>query len=77
MSEKDTGRGPVLSLLKNSKIRKNKSALKGNESKFRGFIENLPVMFYAVEPQPPYAPFYVSPAFESLGYPLEDWADNP
>ncbi len=44
---------------------------------FRGFIENLPVMFYAVEPQPPFAPLYVSPAFESLGYPLEDWVKNP
>src|SRR5687768_348836 len=44
---------------------------------FRGFIENLPVMFYAVDPHPPFAPLYVSPAFESFGYPLDDWIKNP
>lgn len=49
------------------------SDLYKSEAKFRGYIENLPVMFYAVEPVPPYAPIYVSPAFERLGYPLEDW----
>ncbi len=48
-----------------------------NETRFRNFIENLPVMFYAVEAAPPYAPFYVSPAFASLGYPLEEWRANP
>jgi diguanylate cyclase (GGDEF)-like protein/PAS domain S-box-containing protein len=44
---------------------------------FRGFIEDLPVMVYAVEPESPFAPLYVSPAFESFGYPLEDWIRNP
>jgi diguanylate cyclase (GGDEF)-like protein/PAS domain S-box-containing protein len=41
------------------------------------FIENLPVMFYAVEPVAPYKPIYISPAFAELGYPLEDWQNNP
>jgi len=45
----------------------------GPENQFRSFIENLPVLFYAVSPEPPYAPIYISPAFEIFGYPLEDW----
>ena len=47
------------------------------EDKYRSFIENLPVLFYAVDPKPPYSPIYVSPAFETFGYPLEDWLTNP
>lgn len=47
-----------------------------SEAKYRGFIENLPVMFYAVEPLPPYAPIYISPAFERFGYPLKEWREN-
>ncbi len=79
MSDKNKGLIKVLSLFenKNSKITQNLIAEGANDAKFRGFIENLPVMFYAVEPLPPFAPFYVSPAFESLGYPLEDWETNP
>jgi diguanylate cyclase (GGDEF)-like protein/PAS domain S-box-containing protein len=46
------------------------------DAKFRSFIENLPVMFYAVEPQEPYKPIYISPAFECLGYPLENWRES-
>lgn len=40
---------------------------------FRSFIENLPVMFYAVEPDPPHTPIYISQTFEKFGYPLTDW----
>jgi diguanylate cyclase (GGDEF)-like protein/PAS domain S-box-containing protein len=47
------------------------------EDKYRSFIENLPVLFYAVEPTPPYSPIYVSPAFEMFGYPLDEWLDSP
>jgi diguanylate cyclase (GGDEF)-like protein/PAS domain S-box-containing protein len=43
----------------------------------RGFGENLPVMFYAVEPHPPFAPMYVSEAFESLGFSIEEWRTHP
>ncbi|MEO8574666.1 MAG: PAS domain S-box protein, partial [Pyrinomonadaceae bacterium] len=41
------------------------------------FIENLPVLLYAVEPSPPYTPIYVSPAFEMFGYPLDQWLKDP
>jgi diguanylate cyclase (GGDEF)-like protein/PAS domain S-box-containing protein len=43
------------------------------DSTFRSFIENLPVMFYAVEPVQPHLPIYISPTFERFGYPLDDW----
>lgn len=49
----------------------------GGEDKYRSFIENLPVLFYAVAPDPPYSPIYVSPAFAMFGYPLEEWLTNP
>ena len=47
------------------------------DTQYRSFIENLPVLFYAVAPKPPYSPFYVSPAFARFGYPLEDWVNDP
>ena len=47
------------------------------DEQYRGFIENLPVLFYAVDPSPPYSPIYVSPAFTRFGYPLEDWVNDP
>lgn len=48
-----------------------------SDGKYRSFIENLPVLFYAVEPVPPYSPLYVSPAFEKFGYPMEQWTADP
>lgn len=62
-----------------SAISKSNRLLKGpnsGDATYRGFIENLPVLFYAVEPNPPFAPFYVSPAFERFGYPLEMWRND-
>ena len=47
------------------------------DSMFRGFIENLPVLFYALAPDPPYSPLYVSPAFERFGYELSLWRNDP
>lgn len=44
---------------------------------YRNFIENLPVLFYAVDPTPPYSPIYVSPAFCRFGYPIEQWTSDP
>lgn len=44
---------------------------------YRGFIENLPVLFYAVTPVPPFTPLYVSPAFNRFGFPLERWRTDP
>ena len=43
---------------------------------FREFVEDLPVMVYAVEATPPYSPIYVSPAFSIFGYSLTDWIDD-
>ena len=43
---------------------------------FQSFIENLPVMFYAVEPTPPHTPIYISPTFAAFGYPLDEWLTN-
>ena len=48
-----------------------------NEATFKSFIENLPVMFYAVGPTPPHTPIYISPEFEKFGYPLSDWMTEP
>ena len=47
------------------------------DSMYRGFIENLPVLFYAVSPTPPFTPLYVSPAFERFGFPLSVWSSDP
>ena len=47
-----------------------------SEARYRGFIENLSVMFYAAEPCPPYSPIYISPAFAQFGYPLEEWSES-
>lgn len=48
-----------------------------DDGTFRRFIENLPVMFYAVTPKPPHTPIYISPTFERFGYPLNDWLELP
>ena len=47
------------------------------DAPFRAYIENLPVMFYAVTPRPPHRPLYISPSFEAFGYPLADWLNDP
>lgn len=51
-------------------------AFRQSEARYRNLIETLPVMFYAVEPNPPYAPIYLSPSFETFGYPLKQWHKN-
>lgn len=48
-----------------------------SEDKYRNFIENLPVLFYAVQPSPPYTPLYVSPAFSRFGYEISEWMSDP
>jgi PAS domain S-box-containing protein len=47
-----------------------------SEDQYRSFIENLPVLFYAVDPTPPYSPIYVSPACSKFGYPMTDWMSD-
>ncbi len=44
---------------------------------FREFIEDLPLMFYVVEPFPPFKPIYVSSAFKHFGYSQDEWFANP
>src|SRR5207253_6784025 len=34
---------------------------------------NLPVVYSAVAPTSPHTPIYISPTFESFGYPLDEW----
>ena len=53
------------------------SRLQNSLRAFREFVEDLPVMVYAVEATPPYSPIYVSPAFSIFGYPLSEWIDDP
>lgn len=48
-----------------------------NENQYRSFIENLPILFYAVDPTPPFSPIYVSPAFSRFGYSVEEWLTDP
>ncbi len=48
-----------------------------NGDAYRRFIENLPVMFYAVAPVAPHTPIYISPTFEQFGYPIKDWMTDP
>ncbi len=61
---------------KTTRVTSDVDRLRESEAKFRGFIENLAVMFYAAEPRPPYTPIYISPAFEQFGYPLEEWSEE-
>lgn len=53
----------------------NASRLKEGANKFRGSIENLPVMLYVAEATAPYSPIYISSAFKIFGYPLKQWRD--
>lgn len=47
-----------------------------SDSTFRGFIENLPIMFYAVEPVSPYKPIYISRTVEKFGYHYDEWMND-
>lgn len=81
MSSKTKGESNILSPPRNvsrSGIKEiPKQGFLAGEDKYRRFIENLPVLFYASSPKPPYTPFYVSPAFERFGYSIEDWLNDP
>ncbi len=50
---------------------------KRKRTNYQSFIENLPVLFYVVDSDPPYSPQYVSPAFLRFGYPMSDWLNDP
>jgi diguanylate cyclase (GGDEF)-like protein/PAS domain S-box-containing protein len=70
--KKPTGSRPLL-----SRVLDSRRSVAIKDAQYRSFIENLPVLFYAVDSKPPYSPFYVSPAFLRFGYPLEDWLTDP
>src|SRR5688500_16025353 len=63
--------------LKGSRNNEISKAPVDENEKYRNFIEKLPVLFYAVKPDPPYDPIYVSPAFEIFGFPLDEWIGTP
>lgn len=81
MSRKAKGEPPISKSPESPSVSRIKETRKPEflvgDSKYRGFIENLPVLFYAVNPKPPYTPLYVSPAFERFGYPINDWLNDP
>lgn len=66
---------PPTSARKSPKTADDKIA--ADDGTFRAFIENLPVMFYAVSPVAPHTPIYISPTFAEFGYPIEDWLTDP
>ena len=53
------------------------SALRASEAGHRELLGALPIIIYWVSPEPPYAPTYVSPGIEVLGYTLEEWLSHP
>lgn len=48
-------------------------ALRANEAAHRDLLASLPVIVYCVEPTPPYAPIFVSPGTNDLGYSSAEW----
>ncbi len=50
-----------------------RSSFAAGDNLYKGFIENLPVLFYVVAPGAPFRPLYVSPAFERFGFPVAKW----
>jgi diguanylate cyclase (GGDEF)-like protein/PAS domain S-box-containing protein len=60
-----------------SQQRRAEDALRGSEQAHRELLAALPVIVYWVSPQPPYAPTYVSPGVEALGYTLAEWMATP
>ncbi len=51
-------------------------AVRESEERFRHLVTSLPAIVYVVEAEPPFHPLYVSPAAESLGYPLSEWSGH-
>ena len=45
--------------------------------RFRSLVDSLPVVVYAVQVEPPYAPIYISHYIKSLGYSEEEWFTTP
>ncbi len=47
------------------------------EANYRNLVESSPVIVYLAEPFPPYAPIYISPNINWLGYTTEEWFEKP
>ena len=52
-------------------------ALGADARQYYKLLETLPLIVYSVEPTPPYAPIYISPGVEILGYTREEWLAVP
>jgi PAS domain S-box-containing protein len=52
-------------------------ALQKAEERYRSLVEELPVIVYVAEPQPPYTSLYVSPTIATLGYAVDEWLLSP
>jgi diguanylate cyclase (GGDEF)-like protein/PAS domain S-box-containing protein len=53
------------------------AALRASEAGHRELLAALPIIIYWVSPEPPYAPTYISPGIEVLGYTLDEWLSHP
>ncbi|HYW12987.1 MAG TPA: ATP-binding protein [Longimicrobium sp.] len=58
-------------------LREAQRALQEAEERYRSLVEELPVIVYVAEPQPPYAAIYVSPTIATLGYAVDEWLLSP
>ncbi len=57
--------------------RRDETALRKSEAKYRSLVDSLPAIVYVVEPEPPYKSIYISPNIESLGFTAENWTTIP
>lgn len=60
-----------------SPIKQAEEALKDSDANYRNLVESSPAIVYLVQPEPPYAPIYVSPNIVAFGYPVEHWFSQP
>jgi diguanylate cyclase (GGDEF)-like protein/PAS domain S-box-containing protein len=60
-----------------SRQRRAQAALRTSEAAYRELLACLPAIVYWVDPDPPFAPTYVSPGVEALGYTLDHWLAQP
>ncbi len=51
--------------------------LRESEAKYRNLVQYLPVITYIASLETPGKLLYVSPQISQLGYPSEDWLENP
>lgn len=59
------------------RIRQTEEALKDSDANYRNLVESSHAIIYLLQPEPPYAPIYVSPNIVAFGYPVEHWFSQP